>query len=127
MTKNKISINEKFIPSYPQPSNRDESYIFLMLALGTAKRFLTSLTTLNNLSEKEEDAMLDCGEKVIEGSKTSDAYVKEFEKILTKYSKNEKLTDLGRMQIKQRIDLSAGTKVKSLPLDKETRKQLGQK
>jgi hypothetical protein len=94
-----------------------------MLALGTAKRYLTSLVVLNDLAEKDEEAMLDFGVKVIEGTKTSDAYVKEFEKILLNYTKEEKLTELGRNQIKQRIDLSVGTKVKQLPLNKETEKQ----
>ena len=123
MAKKKI-VNEKYTPSYPQPGTRDESYVFLMLALGTAKRYLASIVTLNSLDENDEETMLDFGVKVIEGSKTSDAYVKEFEKILTNYTKSEKLTDMGRNQIKQRIDLSVGTKVEKLPLNKETEKQL---
>ena len=50
--------------SYPQPNAQSASYVFLVLALGTVKRFLASLVVLNNLEAADETAMIDFGVKV---------------------------------------------------------------
>lgn len=113
-----------YTPSYPVPSLRDESYILMTLAIGTAKRCLSSLNTLAWFEEKEQDKILDFGEKLLQGKTTEEAYLKEFESVLKKYT-DEKLPSIGKQQIIERLKLSNGSKVKEeKALDKESSKKI---
>jgi hypothetical protein len=73
-------------PSYPIPTSADESYVMLILAIGTAKRSLPNLNTLAYFDEKDEEKMVNKGLDVMNGKIDGEEYADEFLKLLKKYN-----------------------------------------
>jgi hypothetical protein len=122
---------KNYIPSYPIPSKRDQAYILLTLAIGTAKRFIPQLNTFVEFEDSQESKLLNLGEDILVGKIESEKFITEFEKALKTYDKTIKLDDNCKSFIQQRLDLSKGssrpTKDFKTSTEKETDKKVDKK
>ena len=71
-------LKETYIPDYPVPSIRDESYILLMLAFSVAKSNIYEMVVHTSFTEDKEEEMIKLGVSVIKGKTTPEAYYNKF-------------------------------------------------
>lgn len=110
------------------PSNKDQAYILLVLAIGTAKRDDPAFNSVGNLPEKEQEEMIEAGEKVINGSMDAEAYIKKFEGALAKtIGKKVPMSDYSKEQLKARLELSKSPAQKNNGLVTNSNKEVKKK
>jgi hypothetical protein len=105
--------------NYINPSIEDQSYVGLMLVIGTSKRFIPELNTLGTLESDDEEAMVKLGVQLLRGEVTADTYIKKFEKIV-----KVKIEDDCANAITSRLDMMKVSSPKNKELEDETRKSI---
>lgn len=107
MKESKILIESLLENSYNViPGKKDQSYIILNLALGSAKRGIDNYESkIGTLTSQNQETMINAGVKYIDGKITEDQYIIQLEKVLSSKA-GEKITisSSDRYKIKSRIE-----------------------
>lgn len=107
------------------PTSRDQSYVLLMLAVGTLKRNIFPMISFIAFSPEKEKELVDFGVKVIEGSMTPESYIDKLESICKKeVDKTIKFDDYTKQHLLGRLNLSRAAVTINKTLDKETSKKV---
>lgn len=107
------------------PTLRDQSYVMLVLMIGTLKRNVFEMVSFNNFPIEQENTMIDFGVKLMEGSITPEAYINKLEAICKSVvSKSIKFTDDTKAHLAGRLNLSRTATTVNQKLGKETEKKV---
>jgi len=96
-----LAVDSSSAYAYPSPEN--ESEVLLALTLGIIARNCDKYVRGAKLDDKQHDAMITAGTKVIDGSTSPEAYVKKIDGML-----KADLNDMAKNQIVMRLMFSYG-------------------
>src|SRR5688500_18165114 len=93
--------------SYTFPTSKDQSYVMLVLAIGTLKRSIPEMVVFNNFPAEEAQVMVEFGAKVMDGSASPEAYISKLETVVKKLiDKSINFDDYTKEQLLGRLNLS---------------------
>lgn len=107
------------------PGLRDQSYVMLVLAVGTLKRNVFEMVAYNSFPKEQEEVLVNYGVKVLEGSASVESYISKLESICKSIvSKSIKFDDNTKQHLLGRLNLSRTATTINQTLDKQTLKKV---